>query len=64
MKKLTKKALIVYWSQTGNTAKMASAIREGLEESEAEVSVKEPDEAAEVNYFNYDFVCIGSPSLQ
>jgi hypothetical protein len=61
---LAKKALIVYWSQTGNTAKVASTIKEGLEVTGTEVSVKKPDEAEDVNYFDYDLVCIGSPSLQ
>jgi len=61
---LAKKALIVYWSQTGNTAKVASAIKEGLEAAGAEVHVNKPDEATDVNYFDYDLVCIGSPSLQ
>lgn len=61
---MTKKALIVYWSQTGYTAKVASAIRERLEASGAEVNMKKTDEAADVNYFDYDLVCIGSPSLQ
>jgi flavorubredoxin len=61
---LAKKALIVYWSQTGNTAKVASAIKKGLAAAGAEVQVKKPVEAADVNYFDYDLVCIGSPSLQ
>ena len=61
---MAKKTLIVYWSQTGNTEKVALAIKEGLEATGAEVNVKKPDEAADVNYFDYDLVCIGSPSIQ
>lgn len=61
---MAKKALIVYWSQTGNTQKAALAIKEGLEAAEVEVSLKKPKEAADVNYFDYDLVCIGSPSIQ
>jgi flavorubredoxin len=62
--KLTKKALIVYWSQTGNTKKVALTIREGLEAAGAEVDLKKPEEAADVEYFDYDLVCVGSPSIQ
>ena len=61
---MTKQALIVYWSQTGNTEKAALAIKEGLEAAGAEVSLKKPEEAADVDYFDYDLVCIGSPSIQ
>jgi threonine dehydrogenase-like Zn-dependent dehydrogenase len=43
---LTKQALIVYWSQTGNTEKVALALKEGLEAAGAEVSLKKPEEAA------------------
>jgi menaquinone-dependent protoporphyrinogen IX oxidase len=61
---LTKKTLIVYWSQTGNTEKVALALKEGLEAAGAEVNIKKPDDAGDVNYFDYDLVCIGSPSIQ
>jgi flavodoxin len=59
-----KKALVVYWSKTGNTEKVALAIKEGLEAAGVEVDVKKPKEAADVDYFDYDLVCIGSPSYQ
>ena len=35
-----KKALVVYWSKTGNTEKVALAIKEGLEAAGVEVDVK------------------------
>jgi flavorubredoxin len=63
-KKLIKKALIVYRSQTGNTEKVALTIKKGLEASGAEVYLKKPEEAADVEYFDYDLVCVGSPSIQ
>ena len=35
-----KNALIIYWSKTGNTEKVANAIKEGLEEADVEVTIK------------------------
>jgi flavodoxin len=60
----TKAALIVYSSNTGNTEKVAQAIRLGLEEAGFQVEVKKPEAAADVDYFNYDLVCVGSPAIQ
>ena len=57
-----KAALIVYWSKTGNTEKVANAIKQGLEETGIQVTMKKPEEAKDVDYFNYDLVCIGAPS--
>jgi len=59
-----KSALIVYWSNTGNTEKVACAIKEGLEDSGLKVDLKKPQDAAEVDFFNYDLVCVGSPSIE
>jgi flavorubredoxin len=59
-----KKALIIYWSKTGNTKKVASAIKEGLEKAAVEVEIKKPQEAKDVDYFNYDLICVGSPSYR
>lgn len=59
-----KKALMVYWSATGNTEKVAIAIKKGLEAADVKVTLKKPAEAAEIDYFDYDLVCVGSPSLQ
>jgi flavodoxin len=57
-----KKALMIYWSKTGNTEKVATAIKQGLEETGVQVTVKRPEEAENVDYFDYDLVCVGSPS--
>ena len=62
MKKLTKKALIVYWSKTGNTEKVANAIKQGLETAEVQVTIKKQEEAGDVDYFDYDIVCVGAPA--
>jgi multimeric flavodoxin WrbA len=57
-----KTALIVYWSKTGNTQKTAKAIEEGLSEAGLQVTVKKPEEAEALDYFDFDLVCIGCPS--
>jgi flavodoxin len=59
-----KSALIVYWSKTGNTKKAANAIAEGLKLAGWEVTLKNPREAQNEDYFCYDLVCIGAPSYQ
>ncbi len=59
-----KKAVIIYYSATGNTAKVASAIQLGLEEAGFLVETKKPQEAANIDFFNYDLVCVGSPSIE
>jgi flavorubredoxin len=56
------KALIIYWSKTGNTAKVANAIRQGLEMAEVQVTMKKQEEAKNADYFDYDLVCVGAPS--
>ncbi len=55
-------ALIIYWSKTGNTEKVANAIKQGLEEANVHVTIKKPEEAENLDYFDYDLICIGCPS--
>jgi flavodoxin len=57
-----KNALIIYWSKTGNTEKVAKAIKTGLETAGAQVTIKKQEEAENVDYFDYDLVCVGAPS--
>jgi flavodoxin len=57
-----KTALIIYWSKTGNTEKVANAIKKGLEEIGIQVTMKRPEEAENIDYFDYDLVCVGAPS--
>jgi hypothetical protein len=57
-----KKALIIYWSKTGNTEKVANAIKIGLEEADVKVTFTRPEEAESLDYFDYDLVCVGCPS--
>ena len=57
-------AIIIYWSKTVNTQKVAYAVKKGLEEEDVTVEIKQVQDAKEVDFFNYDLVCIGSPSYQ
>lgn len=54
-------ALIIFFSRTSNTAKVALSIREGLEEQGLNVTVKRVDEAIGEELYDYDLVCFGSP---
>ena len=55
-------AIIIYWSKTGNTEKVALAIQEGLEGAGADVTLKRVRDAADVDFYAYDLVCLGFPS--
>ena len=59
-----KSALIVYFSSTGNTQKVAYAIKEGLETGGLKVEIKRPQEAQTEDFSSYDLVCVGSPSIE
>jgi flavodoxin len=59
-----KSALIVYFSSTGNTQKVAYSIKEGLEAGGLSVELKKPQESEEVDFFSFDLVCVGSPSIE
>jgi len=59
-----KRAAIIYWSKTGNTEKVAFAIRDGLEGAGVRVSLKKAEEAEDIDFFDYDLVCVGFPSYQ
>ncbi|HSQ53567.1 MAG TPA: flavodoxin domain-containing protein [Acidobacteriota bacterium] len=52
---------MLYWSNTGNTEKVASAIKEGLEVARVKVSLKRTTEAGDIDYFDFDLVCVGAP---
>jgi flavodoxin len=59
-----KLALIVHFSSTGNTEKVADAIKEGLEKAGLKVDLKKPQDAADIDFYAYDLVCVGSPSIE
>jgi flavorubredoxin len=56
------KVALVYWSNTGNTEKVANAIRQGLIREEVDLSFWRINEAEEHSFLDYDLYCIGFPS--
>jgi multimeric flavodoxin WrbA len=56
-------ALIVYHSGTGNTEKVAHAIRKGIERTGKSVTIKTISEAQQEDFYDYDLVCFGSPVI-
>jgi hypothetical protein len=59
----TGKALIVYYSKTGNTKKVATAIESGLKNAGLDTTVLMVSEAVNEDYFDYDIVCFGTPVM-
>lgn len=57
------KVLIVYWSGTGNTEKMATLIAQGAEAQGANVVCKSVANASVEELNDYDVVAFGSPSM-
>lgn len=56
------KAAIIYWSKTGNTQKVAQTIEQALSEAQVEVHVTAPQDAGDLDWYDYDLVCLGFPS--
>lgn len=59
-----KKAAIIYWSKTGNTEQVGFALKEGLEKAGVKVYIERVDEVEGIDFYDYDLICIGSPSYQ
>lgn len=57
-----KKAIVIYWSHTGNTEKVAERVRAGLAAGGFHVTATRVEEAADVDFFDHDLVCVGFPS--
>lgn len=57
-----KRVLILYYSKTGNTKKMAKAIAGGMESSMVEVTVEEVERVDVSSLPNYDGIVLGSPT--
>lgn len=57
-----KKAVVLYWSHSGNTERVAARIRQGLAEGGFDALLKKLEEADNVDFFEYDLVCFGVPS--
>ncbi|MCM8795800.1 MAG: NAD(P)H-dependent oxidoreductase [Candidatus Omnitrophica bacterium] len=56
------KILVVYFSQTGNTRKMAEAVKEGVEKEGIEVNLKELKDIKADDLLKYEGLIIGSPT--
>lgn len=58
------KAVIIYWSGTGNTEKMAYEVAEGAKSNTAmEVTVMKVEDASKEDVVNADAVALGCPSM-
>lgn len=57
------KIAVVYWSGTGNTEAMASAVAEGAREKGAEVDLLTASEFSAVQVSAYDAIAFGCPSM-
>ena len=58
------KAVVIYWSETGNTEKVSLAINDALDAAGVEVLLKRVEQAGDIDWYGYDLVCIGFPSYQ
>jgi hypothetical protein len=56
------KTLLLYWSATGNTGKVAGAIGKALRAAAIEPVVMKVTEAGAEELYNYDLVFLGCPS--
>jgi flavodoxin short chain len=58
-----RKITVIYWSGTGNTQKMASAVAEGARMAGAGVQILEVDKALREDVMNADAVALGCPAM-
>ncbi len=58
------KALVINYSATGNTRKVAEAIQESLLQEKVESILCSVQDAADEEFNNYDLVFLGSPSIE
>ena len=56
------RALVIYWSSTGNTEKVAKAIHSTLERQNVISIIMKVGEAEKVELYEYDLVFLGAPS--
>lgn len=56
------KALVVYYSRSGNTRKMAELITEGIAKSGVEAEAKDVKDVAVDSLLKYDCLVLGSPT--
>jgi flavodoxin len=58
------KTLVLYWSATGNTEKVAGVIQKALQDAGIEPVVKKIAEAEGEEFYDYDLVFLGTPTYQ
>lgn len=56
------KALVIYYSQTGNTKKMAESVAEGIKKEGLEVVIKDVKDIEASELLKYEAIAIGSPT--
>lgn len=56
------KVLIVYYSQTGNTKRMAQLVTSGVKAEGVDVELKDVEEVKAKDLLKYDGIVIGSPT--
>ena len=57
-----KNAIVIYQSATGNTAKVAKSIHQGLTRGGMDSLIMTVQEASDVDFFDYALICFGAPS--
>ena len=55
-------ALIIFWSGTGNTEKVARTIQAALEHRDVKVNTLKVEDAKDTELYDYDLVFLGAPS--
>ena len=58
------RALVIYFSATGNTMKVANSILDALQEEKVSVTFLKVEDATNEELYDYDLVFLGSPSIQ
>jgi len=58
------KAAVLYWTKSGNTERVAVAIKECIESAGADLKYLKVEEAEDLDFFDYDLICLGFPSYR
>ena len=56
------KALVIYYTKSGNTKKMAEAVAEGIQKAGVEAVVKDIEDVKVDELLKYEGIAIGSPT--